>query len=406
MTAAKTALVIGCGIAGPTVAMALKKAGVEARIYEAYTPDANTARVGGGFNIATNGLDALAAIDALGVTQGGVPADRYSMYNSAGKLLGTVATGLPMADGRTTMFFKRAHLFQTLVDEATRRGIAIHFGKRLVDIEETPGSVTAIFQDGSRETADILIGADGIHSAVRTFIDPSAPKPRYTGLVSFGGFAPNPGLKPQPRTWRMTFGKRAFWGDCVMDEKEVCWFVNLPSEEPLTRHQLLAEGMDELAARLIALFEGESVPAEAVIRAQGNGIVVVGAQYDLPNVPRWSTNRVVIIGDAAHAVSTSSGQGANQTLESAVTLALCLRDCDSPERAFATYERLRRDRVARVWAEGKRGAASKAAGAFEAFMRDTFIRVGLKYFYKPESSAWLYRHHIEWNDSVTSAISA
>jgi FAD-dependent urate hydroxylase len=405
MGAAKSALVIGCGIAGPTVAMALKKAGIKPTIYEAYSHDPNTARVGGGFNIATNGLDALAAIDALSLTRRGAPADRYSLYNSAGKLLGTVATGLPMADGKTTMCFRRADVFQALVDEASQRGIQIHFGKRLVDINQTGESVSAIFQDGSRETADVLVGADGIRSAVRKLIDPSAPEPGYTGLLSFGGFAPNPGLPVNPRTWRMTFGKRAFWGDFIMNENEVCWFINLPSRKPLTRAQMLAEGMDKLAARLIGLFQGESVPAEAIIRAQGNDIVVVGAQYDLPSVANWSLGRIVIIGDAAHAVSTSSGQGANQALESAVMLALCLRDCDNPEDAFATFERHRRDRVARVWAEGKKGAASKAAGGFAAFMRNTFMRIGLKYFYKPESSAWLYRHHIEWSASVAGTAS-
>ena len=62
------------------------------------------------------------------------------------------------------------------------------------------------------------------------------------------------------------------------------------------------------------------------LSAQGNEIVVVGAQYDLPRVANWSLGRIVIIGDAAHAVSTSSGQGANQALESAVWLALCLRE--------------------------------------------------------------------------------
>jgi 2-polyprenyl-6-methoxyphenol hydroxylase-like FAD-dependent oxidoreductase len=406
MTAVKSALVIGCGIAGPTAAMALQKAGIDASVYEAYPPEANTARVGGGFNIATNGLDALAAIDALEVARDGAPADQYAMYNSPGKRLGTVVTGLPRADGLTTMTFRRAGLFQALVDEASRRGVPLHFGKRLVGIEQSSASVTATFEDGSQASADVLIGADGIRSKVRKLIDPAAPEPSYTGLVSFGGFAPNPGLALNPRTWRMTFGKRAFWGDCIIDRNEVCWFVNMPSETPLARDQLLAEGMDKIADRLIELFEGDrDVPARAVIRAQGDGIVVVGAQYDLPSVPRWSSGRVVIIGDAAHAVSTSSGQGANQSLESAVTLAMCLRDCEGPEAAFKTFEGLRRPRVERVWADGRKGAASKAAAPMEAFMRDTFMGIGLKYFYNPESSAWLYRHHIEWDVSVNVAAS-
>ncbi|MGH7839514.1 MAG: FAD-dependent monooxygenase [Candidatus Binataceae bacterium] len=200
----KSALVIGGGIAGPTAAIAFKKAGIEATIYEAYAAGANTARIAGGFNIATNGLDALEAIDALGVTTGrGIAAARYSLYNASGKLIGTVATGLPRAGGLTTMTFKRAELFQALVDEALRRGIHIEYGKRLVGLDQSASSVIASFKDGTTATGDVLIGADGLRSTVRKLIDPSAPEPRYTGLVAFGGFAPNPGLAPNPGTWRM-----------------------------------------------------------------------------------------------------------------------------------------------------------------------------------------------------------
>jgi FAD-dependent urate hydroxylase len=92
MAIVKSAIVVGGGIAGPAAAMALSKAGIEPTIYEAYPANANTARIGGGFTIATNGLDALDAIDALGVTTGrGSSVDRISLYNSSGRLLGTLA---------------------------------------------------------------------------------------------------------------------------------------------------------------------------------------------------------------------------------------------------------------------------------------------------------------------------
>jgi hypothetical protein len=127
---------------------------------------------------------------------------------------------------------------------------------------------------------------------------------------------------------------------------------------------------------------------------------VVGAQHDLPSVRLWHRNPVVIVGDAAHAVSTSSGQGANMAMESAVTLARCLRDCSAPEEAFTTYERLRRERVERIIAYGAKSAHWKAAGPVAAFLRDTFMHIGLTYFYKAESDAWLFRHHIDWNTPV------
>src|SRR5581483_3469034 len=73
----------------------------------------------------------------------------------------------------------RPDLYRVLNDAARERGIAIEYGKRLAGVEEGPDGVTARFADGSNARADVLIGADGIHSTVRTLIDPDAPGPAY-----------------------------------------------------------------------------------------------------------------------------------------------------------------------------------------------------------------------------------
>ena len=242
MNAVKTALVIGGGLAGPAAALALGRAGIEATIYEARSQGAPVH--GGGFNIASNGLDALAAIGALDATAGlGLPAPRLAFYGRGGRPLGTVPTGLPRPGAQDTTSFRRRDLFAAVQGEAARRGIRTEYGKRLAGLEQDAGSVTAHFADGSSATADVLIGADGIHSAVRPAIDPSAPAPRYTGLVSFGGFAPNPGLPPEPGLWEMAFGRQAFFGWFVPNDSQAWWFLSVPSDQPLTREQIAADGM-------------------------------------------------------------------------------------------------------------------------------------------------------------------
>src|SRR2546423_9138742 len=124
MTATRTAVVIGAGIAGPTTAIALCKAGIDATVYEAYETGAD--HIGGGLNLATNGLDALAAIDALDAVRGlGIPAPRLAMRNGSGRLLRTLVTGLAQADGTKTSSFKRADLYRALHDPAARPGIGI-----------------------------------------------------------------------------------------------------------------------------------------------------------------------------------------------------------------------------------------------------------------------------------------
>jgi FAD-dependent urate hydroxylase len=400
MTAAKTALVIGAGIAGPTTAIALHKAGIHATVYEAY--DTSADNVGGGFNLATNGLDGLAAVDALDAVRDlGIPAPRLALHNGSGRLLGTLATGLPLPDGTNTTSFRRADLYRALRAEATRRGVVTEHGKRLVSVEQDRHQVTAHFADRTQAAADVLIGADGIYSTVRGLIDPDAPTPRYTGLVSFGGFAPNPGLPALPDTWTMVFGRRAFLGYFIPDTTQVWWFVNVPSREPRSRDQILADGIDTWSRRLTELFRDDRTPIDQILRAQGDGIICLGAQYDLPRVPRWHHGRLVLVGDAAHAASTSSGQGASMAIESAVTLARCLRDHPTPTEAFHAYDGLRRNRVERIIAYGAKSAASKAAGPFAALVRDTFMTIGLRLVYKPTSDAWLLRHHIDWNASAS-----
>lgn len=401
MSKARSALVIGGGLAGPAAAMALQMAGMQATIYEAREEGAPIH--GGGFNIATNGLDALAALDALDATAGlGLPAPRLSFYGRGGRPLGTVTTGLPAPGGQDTTSFKRRDLFGALQAEAARRGVVTEYGKRLTGLDQDAGSVTVHFGDGSTATADILVGADGIHSVVRPSIDPAAPEPRYTGLLSFGGFAPNPGLTAEPGLWKMAFGRRAFFGWFVPDDSQVWWFVSMPSREPLSRTAIVAEGMASWSKRLVGLFEGEHGPAAEIIAAQGEDIVVVGAEHDLPTVPTWHRRRAIIVGDAAHAASTSSGQGAAMALEDAVALGRCLRDYPGPEDAFTAYEQLRRDRVSKVVALGAKTASSKAAGPLGAILRDTMMRAGFKFFYKPESAAWLLRQHTDWDTPVTA----
>ena len=93
-------------------------------------------------------------------------------------------------------------------------------------------------------------------------------------------------------------------------------------------------------------------------------------------------------------------------MESAVTLGRCLRDCAGPQEAFAAYERLRRGRVDQILRRGAKTANSKAVSGFAAFMRDTFMGIGLKYFYKPENDAWLFQHHIDWDTPVSEELAA
>jgi len=398
----KKALIIGGGIAGPVAAMALQRAGIEALVYEAYDMGAGL-DAGAFLTVAVNGLDALRILDAHEpVLAAGFPTKSIEFFSGTGKRLGEVPIGGTLADGLVTHTIKRANLYRVLHDEAIRRGIRIEYGKRLIDAGTTPDGVVARFEGSTHAEGDLLIGADGIHSRTRRIIDPAAPGPRYTGLGNIGGFARDASVDTRPGIYAMVWGKRAFFGYTVSPSGEIWWFANPPSARELTRAEL-AVTTEQWKQRLIGLFADDVSPVAEIIRAT-TGELLGTNQYDMPSVATWHEGPMVIVGDAAHATSPASGQGASMAIEDAVVLAKCLRDLPDTQQAFAAYEQLRRERVERVVAQGARSSSGKAAGPIARVLRDLMLPVVLKRVASSgeRSLAWMYSYHIDWDERVAS----
>jgi FAD-dependent urate hydroxylase len=258
----RTALVIGGGIAGPVTAMALQRAGIDAVIYEAHAPATGDTEVGSYLTVAVNGLDALRAIDAdKPVLEAGFPTPTNVLLSGTGRRLGAVSNGGRLADGTTAQTIKRARLYRALHTEAAGRGIRIEFSKRLVDAAATPdGGVVARFDDSTTATADVLVGADGVHSATRRLIDPTAPQGRYVGLVNFGGYTSEPAPGAEPGNWYMIFGRRAFFGYVVDPAGGTVWFANVPRAQ-VSRAECAATAAEQWQRQLIEWFADDHGPA-------------------------------------------------------------------------------------------------------------------------------------------------
>ena len=399
MRRAKKALIIGGGVAGPVTAMALQHAGMDSVVYEAYAGGADGA--GGFLTFASNGMDALRTIDANHlVLAEGFPTPRMEIQSGTGKRLGEVPNGGTLPDGTVSQTLKRADLYRALRDEAVRRGARIEYGKRLVDAETTrDGVVVARFEDGTEAEGDLLVGADGIHSRTRSIIDPSAPGARYIPVLNIGGYASDVTVPAEPGTFRMVFGKRAFFGYAVHPSGEVWWFANPPRADEPTSAELAAISTEQWKKMLVDLFAGDDTPAVEIIRSTP-GKLAGWATYDLPSVPTWTRESMIVIGDAAHATAPSSGQGASMAIEDAVVLARCLRDLPDIGQAFVAYERLRRARVERIVAHGARTSNSKAAGPIARVLRDLMMPVILKRVANGGSLAWMHDYHIDWDEKV------
>jgi 2-polyprenyl-6-methoxyphenol hydroxylase-like FAD-dependent oxidoreductase len=372
-------LIAGAGIAGPAAAIALAKAGISSEVFEAHPEEADA--TGAFLTLTANGQDALRAIGAeAAMTAASFPATRLRLFSPSGELLADAPLGRDHPGPRT---ITRAALSALLRAQATDLGIPVHYGQRLAAADTGPdGRVTATFTDGARATADLLIGADGIHSPVRTLIDPGAPAPRYTGLTIACGYA----SAPRPAAagtegYAMYYGSRAFFGCTAGPDGRTWWFARVPGLSP-------ADAGTCGADRIAAAFDADSTPAAQLIRATPGPLTVTPAR-DLAHLPRWSNSAMIVIGDAAHAASPTTTQGASMAIEDAVVLAQCLRDVPGQAAALATYERLRRSRVERVVQSGASGdnpAPSAPAGQRRGNPADS-----------------VYTHHIDWDAKIPAA---
>jgi 2-polyprenyl-6-methoxyphenol hydroxylase-like FAD-dependent oxidoreductase len=399
MNSSSHALIIGGGIAGPALALFLKKAGISSAVYEAYP---STEGVGGGLSLAPNGMNVLNELGlADKIKARGTVALELCFRSETGRVLARVDNGSKKY-GQPAVAMRRADLHEVLAQEIRRRGIAVAYEKRLTDISYTSDhkKVVAHFADGSDAEGDILIGADGIHSQTRTSVFPESPKPQYVGIIAVGGFVPLsaiPGLTDRDRqSINFTFGHRGFFGYMGARPDEMIWWSNLWREKELTKEELNDLSIDTVKREMLSIYGAYHEPIPRLVAQTGPPLKL--NIYDIQTLPVWHRDRVVLIGDAAHAVSPNAGQGASMALEDAIYLAKVLREAQGDhERAFARFERDRKPRVERIVAEGRRrGSDKKTVTPFESALRNAMLAVFFNLFGE-RSQDWLYRYRIDWD---------
>jgi len=210
--------------------------------------------------------------------------------------------------------------------------------------------------------ADVLIGADGVRSTVRTLIDPNAPGANYTGLLGFGSYI-DADIDLEPGTMPFAFGTRAYYLYWAIPGGRVAWGANLPSQKYLTLSQARAVPATDWLRALRETYAGDVPGGLFAERTTAESLEVLGALHIMPPVPRWHRGRMVLVGDAVHAPSNSTGQGASLAVESAIQLARCLRDLPDASSAVGAHEALRRARVEKITKRGGQINQVKNSGA-------------------------------------------
>ncbi|WP_144127587.1 FAD-dependent oxidoreductase [Catellatospora sichuanensis] len=396
MTDVSTAIVIGGGIAGPVTAMALRKAGIAATVHEAYPSTADG--VGGTLALAANGL---AALRIVGVDQAvvaiGLPISKTVM-EVGGKRLEMPG----LADVAPMQLVHRADLYRVLHDAAAAQGITTEYGKRLTGARETPSGIVATFADGSTASADVLIGADGVRSTVRTLIDPDAPGPRHTGTLGFEAAA-DVDVPVEAGTMTFAFGKRGYYLYWPQPGGGTGWGVNLPQDRPYTMAEARAVPKAEWMRTLRQAYADDLPGHDLMQRSNPDELQIVGSLQIMPPLRHWHRGRMVLVGDSAHAPSNSSGQGASLAIESAIQLARCLRDLPDVPSAFAAYEGLRRSRVEGIAKRAARVNQAKALGPVGRLLMPIMMRAVMRVAMNPEKTLGpVQRYAIDWDAPATA----
>ena len=265
-------LIIGGGIAGPAIALFLKKAGLQPIVFEAYE---RASDIGGGLQVAPNGMRVLSQLDlAEPLCTLGVESDEFCFQDQSGKMLACLPNGPSSRYGLPAIFISRSVLHATLLQELERQDIPIHYSKWLQAVTSNAACVMAEFADGSCVEGSILVGADGIHSQTRRAIFPDTSAPFYTGLMVIGGFAQDPGLQPANRKLQsrahMIYGANGFFGygyyDPANPTATMWWSHQQRASEP-SEEELHSIDSDCLREQLIEQHSGWAEPVQTILRS-------------------------------------------------------------------------------------------------------------------------------------------
>jgi 2-polyprenyl-6-methoxyphenol hydroxylase-like FAD-dependent oxidoreductase len=389
---ARKALIIGAGIAGPVTGILLKKAGIDVQLFEAWPYSTG---IGGGLQIAPNGMHVLAEIGVADeMIRRGSIAESFEFYSQSGMRLGAVNRNMQARFGQPAVNMCRATLNEAILNKAWSENVELAFEKRLVRIEDRVDQpVVAHFADGSSAEGDFLIGADGVHSAVRAHVLPDGPKPFDTGLVGFGGFVRRSVLEHTSIGQRVqtTFGQSGFfgYGFCSPDPNQgVMWWSTQPSNGS-DAARFRAMGQDAIKRHLLNFHAGWHAPIPQLLEAAED--IVVTSTLDVATLPTWWRKRSLLIGDAAHATSPHAGQGASLALEDAMRLGRLMKKGDELGVTFEAFEAERRRRAERVVALARRNGNSKREfSAAGAWIRDRMLKLLLPVTAK--GMDWMYAY--------------
>lgn len=361
----RDAIIIGGGIGGLSAGIALRRVGIQVKIYEQAPVLGN---IGAGITLWPNAMKVLRKLGvASEIIKTGARLQYGKICTDRGATLSEMRSGeLEERFGEPVVAIHRADLHRVLLSSLPEE--VIRLDSVCSGFEQLKDGVTVHFADGQSERADLLIGADGIHSAIRKQLFPEVQL-RYSGYTAWRGVVETDEDKSAGVTSE-SWGKGARFGRVPIGNNRVYWYAT--ANMPEGRILAVSDRKEFLKQR----FRGWHSPVEQLIEATPADAILHNDIHDFEPLEQWSRGRVTLLGDAAHATTPNMGQGACMAIESAVVLARCLSQKASPEESLRQYESERKPRTAWITRESRKiGRLGQLENPLARALRNLLVRL-------------------------------
>ncbi len=360
-------IVVGGGIGGLFAANALNAQGLKVSVYE-QAPELG--EVGAGVFLTPNSVRQL---DRVGL---GPAVERWGARVGTGSHYfrhdGAPIAPVQVADasGWNATFGMHRADFVAFLAEALPDGV-VHTGHRATDFAQSDERARVSFENGASAEADVVIGADGIHSELRPFVFPPS-KPVFHGTIAYRGVVAHERIADWPTDrWQMWLGPSKHFLAFPVRAGQLINYVGFVPADREMKESWSAPGDPQVLRRE---FAGWDARIERVLRAVEN--TFRWALYDREPLPTWTKGRLSLLGDAAHPMLPHLGQGANQSIEDGMALATILARATrkTAPAALLAYERLRRERVAQVQRGARENGLRYDSAYSDLGLRDAEIK--------------------------------
>jgi 2-polyprenyl-6-methoxyphenol hydroxylase-like FAD-dependent oxidoreductase len=365
-------IIVGGGIGGLFAAKALLKRGLEVELYE-QAPELG--EVGAGVYITPNSVRQLQRV-GLGaeVEKYGARVGPESQYFRAD---GTPIAPVQVTDssGWSANFGMHRADFVDFLVASLPKGV-VHTGHRCVGFEQAGDKARVTFANGASAEADIVVGADGIHSELRPHVFPPS-QPVFSGTVAYRGTVPHERLPDFPNErWLMWLGKGKHFLVFPLRAGKLLNYVGFVPADKKMKESWSAPGDPDM---LRADFAGWAPPITQLLSKVEK--TFRWALYDREPMPTWTKGRLTLLGDAAHPMLPHLGQGANQAIEDGMALATILSRVDNAPapQALIAYERLRRERVAEVQRGARQNGMRYDSAYADIAQRDAELKAHVEF---------------------------